>query len=149
MADNSKLNRQQMIFAEEWIKTGNGTQAAITAGYSEKTAAQTASRLLRNQKVLEYIRERMREQDTERVASANEVLEWLTATMRGEVKDQFGLDASLSDRIKAATELMKRHSATEQETSKNQKENRSVKITFMPMPDGEEIELEGFGDVDA
>ena len=46
-------------FAREYILTGckNGTQAAIEAGYSEKTAAQTASRLLKDVKVLTLVDE--------------------------------------------------------------------------------------------
>ena len=146
MADEVKLNRQQTIFAEEWIKSGNATQAAQEAGYSEKTAASQGSRLLKNEKVLRYIRERMRAQDKDKVASADEVLAWLTATMRGEVKDQFGLDPSLGDRIKAATELMKRHTVAEQQ--QETKGGKRIKIEFMPMPAGEEIELEGlYGDI--
>lgn len=35
-------------FVQEYAKDLNGTQAAIRAGYSERTAAQQASRLLRN-----------------------------------------------------------------------------------------------------
>lgn len=42
---------RQMLFASEYILDFNGTQAAIRAGYSEKTAAEQASRLLRNVKV--------------------------------------------------------------------------------------------------
>ena len=44
-------------FAKEFILTGckNGTQAAISAGYSEKTAAAAASRLLKDVKVLTMI----------------------------------------------------------------------------------------------
>lgn len=48
-----------------------------------------------------------------RVADADEVLLFLSRTMRGEVKDQFGLDASLQDRIKAAQELMKRYAVAD------------------------------------
>lgn len=148
MADKEKLNRQQETFALEWIKSGNATLAALAAGYSEKTAASQGSRLLKNEKVLRYIRERMRAQDEERVASADEVLAWLTATMRGEVKDQFGLEAALSDRIKAATELMKRHTVAEQAAQKETKGGKRIKIEFMPMPEGEDIELEGlYGDI--
>lgn len=53
----------------------------------------------------------MGQQDKSRVADANEVIEFYTAVMRGEVKDQFGLDASLSDRLKAGDSLMKRYAA--------------------------------------
>ena len=42
-------------FVDEYLVDLNGTQAAIRAGYSEKTAAQQASRLLRNVKVQQAI----------------------------------------------------------------------------------------------
>ena len=143
MPDKSKLNRQQMIFAEEWIKTGKIRESAITAGYSEKSAHTSGNRLLKNEKVLEYIRMRMRTQDKERVASAEEVLAWLTATMRGEIQDQFGLEASLADRIKAAQELMKRHAVAEQAESKNNRAGKQIKIQVMPMPEDEGMDMEG------
>lgn len=63
--------------------------------------------------IADYISTRMAEIDAARVASADEVLKFYTSVMRGEVKDQFGLEASLADRLNAGKELMKRHSATE------------------------------------
>lgn len=45
------------------------------------------------------------------MADADEVLRFYSAVMRGEVKDQFGLDASLTDRLKAGDALMKRYAA--------------------------------------
>ena len=42
------------------------------------------------------------------VMTGEEVMEFLTKVVRGEVKDQFGLDAPLSERIKAAQEIAKR-----------------------------------------
>lgn len=47
--------------------------------------------------------------DSDKIATAEDVLEYLTSVMRGEEKDQFGLDASLSDRTKAAELLGKRY----------------------------------------
>jgi hypothetical protein len=47
-ADNGKLTPQQELFIQEYLVDFNGTQAAIRAGYSEKTARQQASRLLTN-----------------------------------------------------------------------------------------------------
>lgn len=43
------------------------------------------------------------------IADPEEVLGFLSATFRGEVKDQFGLDPALSDRIKAAEDMAKHH----------------------------------------
>ena len=42
------------------------------------------------------------------IADATEILQYFTAVMRGEEKDQFGLDAPLGERTKAAQELAKR-----------------------------------------
>ena len=53
----------------------------------------------------------MKPREDKLIADANEVLEFFTNVMRGNVKDQFGLDSSLSDRLNAGKELMKRHDA--------------------------------------
>lgn len=50
----------------------------------------------------------MEELRKESVATADEVMQFFTSVMRGEVKDQFGLDATLSDRTRAAQEIAKR-----------------------------------------
>jgi phage terminase small subunit len=55
------LTPKQQRFCDEYLIDLNATQAAIRAGYSPKTAEQTASRLLRNVKVQEYIAKRQKE----------------------------------------------------------------------------------------
>lgn len=55
------LTDKQKRFCDEYLIDLNATQAAIRAGYSTKTAEQTASRLLRNVKVQEYIAKRQKE----------------------------------------------------------------------------------------
>ena len=95
-------------FVHEYMKTDNMTQSAIKAGYSPKTAYSQASRLLKNNRVQDYIvaiRERL---DSDKIADIQEVMEYLTSVMRGEKKDQFDLDPALSERTKAASELAKR-----------------------------------------
>lgn len=113
------LNERQKAFADYYIQTGNATEAAIKAGYSEKTARSTGSENLTKPDISAYIRERLDEQSEKRVADANEVIAFYTAVMRGEIKDQFGLDASLSDRLKAGDALMKRYNAIKETESKN------------------------------
>lgn len=105
------LTSKQQAFADYYIECGNATEAAKRAGYSEKNVGENAAKTLKNPNVSAYIAERMEEQARKRVADANEVIEFYTAVMRGEVKDQFGLDASLSDRLKAGDSLMKRYMA--------------------------------------
>lgn len=105
------LTPKQQAFADYYIECGNATEAAKRAGYSENNVGENAAKTLKNPNVSAYIAERMDEQARKRVADANEVIEFYTAVMRGEVKDQFGLDASLSDRLKAGDSLMKRYMA--------------------------------------
>lgn len=104
-----KLTKKERIFADEYVKTTNGTQSAITAGYSEKTASVTASKMLKKPKVRQYIDAVMNERSKNTIATADEVLEYLTRVMCGEEKDAFGLDVSVADRTKAAELLGKRH----------------------------------------
>lgn len=104
-----KLTPKQKKFCDYYIETGNASEAARRAGYSEKTARTIGQQNLAKRAIKDYISERMKNQDRERVASADEVIAFYTAVMRGEVKDQFGIEASLSDRLKAGENLMKRY----------------------------------------
>ncbi|EHS3846832.1 TPA: terminase small subunit [Escherichia coli] len=53
----AKLTDKQELFAREYLKDLNATQAAIRAGYSEKTANEQASRLLANVNVQNFVAE--------------------------------------------------------------------------------------------
>ena len=105
----SKLTMKQKAFADYYIETGNATEAALRAGYSKKTSYSIGNENLKKPEVLSYIEERMQDIEDNRIAKGDEVLKYLTGVMRGEVKDQFGLDPSLQDRTKAAELLGKRY----------------------------------------
>lgn len=102
------LTPKQKAFADEYLKCGNATEAAKKAGYKEKAAYATGAENLRKPQIIAYIEERQKEIDDSRIASAAEIMQYFTSVMRGEVKDQFGLEAPLSERTKAAVELAKR-----------------------------------------
>lgn len=104
-----KLTKKQKDFCEYYLQTGNATEAAKKAGYSEKTAYAIGQENLKKPVISEYIAKRIEKQEKALVADADEVLKFFTSTMRGEVKDQFGLDPALSDRIRAAELLGKRY----------------------------------------
>lgn len=80
------LNDRQKRFADEYIVDLNATQAAIRAGYSEKTARSQGQRLLTNVDIQSYIEERMASHKKETIAQQEEILETLTAILRGEGK---------------------------------------------------------------
>ncbi|MEG1106613.1 MAG: terminase small subunit [Eubacterium sp.] len=108
MAKMHKLTPKQEAFVAFYIECGNAAEAARRAGYSKKTARAIGEKNLKNRKIKTAIKEQLEEMASKRLATAEEVMEYLTAVMRGEVKDQFGLDAPLSERTKAAVELAKR-----------------------------------------
>lgn len=105
------LTPRQKAFADYYIALGNASEAARKAGYSEKNANNIGSENLAKPEIQAYIKVRMESQDQERVASADEVLRFYTAVMRGQEKDAFGLDVAMTERLKAADSLMKRYAA--------------------------------------
>ena len=113
------LTPKQKAFADYYIECGNATEAARKAGYKEESCRTIGCQNLTKRNISAYIAERMQVQNEARVASADEVLAFFTSVMRGEVKDQFGLDAALSDRLNAGKELMKRHTAAENAGDRN------------------------------
>lgn len=104
-----ELTKKERMFADTYIETTNMTQSAIKAGYSKRSAGVTGSRLLKKAKIKQYIEAVMEERSKSTIATADEVLQYLTRVMKGEEKDQFGLDVSVADRTKAAELLGKRH----------------------------------------
>ena len=117
-----QLNARQKSFCEFYVASGNATESAIKAGYKEKYAGVNADKLLKNTNISKYIKRIMEEHTNNRIAKAEEILEFLTATLRGEVTEEvvvggFGKSATekiiknvdLNDRLKAAELLGKRY----------------------------------------
>lgn len=109
MGKKDKLTPKQKKFCDEYLKLGNATQAAKNAGYSEKTAYRTGADNLKVPHILDYINARQEQIASKDIADIEEIMKYLTYVMRGKIKDQFDLDASLSERTKAAQELLKRN----------------------------------------
>lgn len=108
------LTLKQKAFADYYIETGNATEAARRAGYTSKYANTNAPKLLHNTAISAYIKSRLSEIEAGRIATADEVMKFYTSVMRGEIKDQFGLEAQLADRLNAGKELMKRFAAVDE-----------------------------------
>ena len=105
------LTPKQKAFADYYIESGNASDAARKAGYSEKTAPFIGAENLKKPQISEYIAERLSPKEEKRIATADEVMQFFSDVMQGKIKDQFGIDASLSDRLNAGKELMKRYAA--------------------------------------
>lgn len=115
------MNAKQRKFADEYLIDCNATQAAILAGYNEKTAYSQGQRMLKNVEVKTYIEEQLERLHNEKTADAQEVLEYLTAVMRGQHREQTlqlvgdgvqtitDIDVSARERLKAAELIGKRY----------------------------------------
>ena len=120
-----KLTEKQKRLADYYIETGNITEAAVKAGYSKKTARVIGQENLLKPAIKGYIDEKLEAMQDERTASAKEVLEFLTKSMRGEIKEEVVVvegtgdgtseartvkkQIGLRDRIKSAELLGKRY----------------------------------------
>lgn len=100
------LNIKQKKFADLFIKTGNAAESYIQAGYlaSGNSANVCASRMLRNVKVIEYIRRRNENLDTRMIADLEETKQFWTTVMRDE-------NADVRDRLKASEFIAKTNGA--------------------------------------
>lgn len=83
-----KLSKKEEKFVIEYVRTGNATQSAIKAGYSERSARQTACRMLTKDYILEAIDELVKQMNSEKIADAEEVMMLLTEIARGETVEQ-------------------------------------------------------------
>lgn len=128
-----KLKPKELKFAEEWLKTTNATQSAIKAGYSARTAYSAGNRLLKKVDVKQYIDERLAEMQESSIADTNEVMQFLSSTMRGDIPDQFGLDPALNDRIKAAELLGKRYKMFTDKQEISGADGEPIKVIFSNM----------------
>ena len=122
-----KLTERQKRFIDYYIETANATESAKRAGYSEKTAKNIGAENLT--KLHLFIEERLKQKEDNRIASQDEVLQYLTKVMRGEEKDQFGLDASLQDRTKCAELLGKRWGTFKEKVDANLNTEIKVRLT--------------------
>ena len=117
------LTTKQKKFCEEYLISGNATDAAIKAGYSAKTARSVGSENLSKPDIKNYIDEKLKEIESRKIADAAEVMRYLTSVMRNETKEEVPMivnngewsevqmvkkDTSIKDRNKAAEMLAKR-----------------------------------------
>ena len=80
----SELTAKQARFVNEYIRTLNVTQSAVKAGYSSNSAHVTGSRLLRNEKVKDYIQSKKDEIIDDTILTAKDTLYLLTKSAVGD-----------------------------------------------------------------
>jgi phage terminase small subunit len=115
------LNDMQRRFVDEYLIDLNATQAAKRAGYKESSAYSQGQRLLKHDEIKSLIREKMAKREEDTIASADEVMRYLTAVIRGQsrshvlARNDLGAEYILEkppdekERLKAAELMGKRH----------------------------------------
>lgn len=94
------MNEKQRRFAEFYANNPNATQAAMTAGYSERTARSQGQRLLTNVDIQEYIKELQEKAAVNRIASISQTKAFWSDIMNNPKE-------KTSDRLKASELLAK------------------------------------------
>lgn len=122
------LTPKEDKFISKYIELGNISEAVREAGYKVKAIPQQGNKLLKKPYIAEEIAYRQSLLQKEGIATAEEIMQYFTDVMRGEIKDQFDMDAPLSERTKAAQELAKRQIDMVNRVSGN--ETPEVKITL-------------------
>ena len=119
--DYDKLTERQKRFIDYYIETANATESAKKAGYSEKTADRIGHE---NLKKLEFfIQEKLNNNQTERIATQNEILEYFTPIMRNKNEDT-------TNRTKCAELLGKRYGIFKDKVEINQDKPFEVNINI-------------------
>ena len=125
------MTERQKRFCDEYLIDMNATQAAIRAGYSKKSAKSIGQENLTKPDISAYIREQLDAIHNQKTADAQEVIEYLTAVMRGEHTEQAlqligdgvqticDIDVSAKDRLKAAELIGKRYGIFTDKTDLN------------------------------
>ena len=95
VSTKAKLTAKQSLFVKEYLVDLNATQAAIRAGYSEKTAAQMGAENLTKPVITEAIMQAMNKRSETVETSAKYVLDRLHQEMEADLADLYNEDGSL------------------------------------------------------
>ncbi|URI13459.1 terminase small subunit [Ligilactobacillus salivarius] len=114
-----KLTQKQQRFVDEYIISGNATQAAIKAGYSKKTARFVGAENLTKPNIKAELEKRNAEIKSQKTMDMQEVMERLAAIARGETVEQqvtnkgtvVEVEPKTSDQIRAMELIGKRYGA--------------------------------------
>lgn len=115
------MTPRQQKFCDEYLISGNTTDAAIKAGYSPKTAYSMGNENLNKPELKAYIETELNKIHSAKIADAEEVMKYLTAVMRGEHTEEIPLlcgdgcqeltqkEVGAKERLKAAELIGKRY----------------------------------------
>lgn len=147
-----KLTLKQKRFVDAYIETGNASEAARRAGYSKKTAYSIGNENLKKPEIKYAIDRRMKEIEEGKTATPEEIIQFLSQSMRGEIIEEVvavegcgdGCSSAVivkkqigaKDRLKAAELLLKRY-PMKLDVEEQQLRNAKIKAEVAAMQDTE------------
>jgi len=111
VVSNVKLTEKQKRFVDFYVETGNATEAARRAGYKKPNPQ--GSENLAKPSVKAAVSARLAELESKRIATASEVLQFLTSSMRGEIAEDAIVVEGIGDGQSQARIIRKQLSAHE------------------------------------
>lgn len=132
--ESKSLTHKQILIAEEYILTNNITQSYLKyhPNVKESSARVLGERLLHKVNFKKYIEERLKPKEEKEIkkaiADADELLEFITSVIRGEVKDQLGFETSVKDRLTATKMLADRYSLFTNPDKPEEEEKNQSKV---------------------
>lgn len=110
-----KLTEKQKAFCDYYIESLNATESykRAYACKSDATARSNSSRMLTNANIKNYIDKKLKEIEDKRIAKAEEVLAFLSASLRGEIEEEVVVVEGQGDGISRAQIVTKQLSAKE------------------------------------
>lgn len=125
-----KLSLRERKFVAYYLETGDASEAVKKAKFNTTSPAAYARRLLAKPKIQKEVEAQWQLFQNEQIASSQEILGFLTMVMRGQVKDQFNLEATLKDRIDATKELAKRQIDAQNVADKAKDNEVTIKLCW-------------------
>lgn len=101
------LTERKRRFALEYMKDANATQAAIRAGYTERSAYSTGNKLLKDSEVSALIEKERERHQSEAIATADEIMQYLTSVVRGESESEVVIVEGMGDGVSEARKVRK------------------------------------------
>ena len=135
-----RLTERQKRFIDYYITTGNKTEAARLAGYKQPESQGSQN----YEKLRVFINNKLAVKDIERIAAQDEILEYLTKGIRGELTEEAILpdgtviekQLSVKDAIRCAELLGKRYGLFAERVRANLSIGPVIIVDDIPRPCG-------------
>lgn len=124
------LSFKESKFIEYIVAGKSELEAYHMAGYTGTNPANNIKVILGKGYMIDELEYRLQQIKEASIADRLEILQYYSDVMRGEIKDQFGLDAPLTERTKAANELAKRIIDYERELELAKATHQDINVTL-------------------